>query len=1232
MKKYITFLSVLALLVSCVAFSVSAATARVEYCEYCQKEVEWTAWTTANKGLSSVETGHYYLTEDIYGSTQKIAKGTVCLDLNGHTLQSAGRALLSSGKQYSTPIFNVMDSKGGGYVISNPGTNNASGGTVTASYGGVFNLYGGTLQYISGEGSIATVGGVVCASGDSTSGVGTFNMYGGCVDASQCQMVKDTKNSVSGNKDGCGAAIAVYGGSKLNLRGGQVVAGKAELEEGRGDCVYINSTADKVVIAKAAQVDDIWFDEDPSASLTVSGIYTGTAQLSAKVNQGEGVVIGKVTANADISGGKVTYTADSYFVDVTVAGLVLTQNPTPDGVAGTEPTGARIEYCEYCKTEVEWTAWTTADHKTLSEVATGHYYLKEDISGSAQKIIKGEVCLDLNGHTIQSNMRSLLISGAQYANPLLSVMDSKGGGQVVTNAGSNNAGGGLATVSGGGVFNLYGGTLKYITGAKSITTLGGVIGVSGTSKATSVFNMYGGCVDASQCQLVADTGSYINDTMDGCGAAIAVYSYGNLALRGGKVIGGEALEGVGRGDCVFVSNKTEQVVVANDAQIDEIWFDLAKPADSLTISGTYTGTLKINGNTAPVEGDVVSKATENTDISNAKITHTAEGFYVVGSEEGPVLTKVNPNATAVVIDGEKVTSYNDLNEAVANANGNLIRLNENVSYTVTVDADTYLDLNGRSITGKVQVTEGKTLYCLDAATDDYTIGDGVYGKLTDVSGNVAGIPQGTGLVANPYLMHTENGEITFHCMGLKLTAMTLRGEQGGVYYKCAFGGDEIVEQYVAAYGVVLSLWGEPTADNFDTRCKATRYTGFEAGGMDTDATSTLLKNIFKTERSDFVNNVYSKMPIYGRAYMELTDGTLVFGDTANRSFKEQIQLVNEKWYDLNISQRDSAYTIYERFPSILDTWDVMNIQAYQDTSKDGVLKILNISNSHGQDAIWQLPMVLSAEMPEQEYVIVEMYQSYALTEHIQAAKNDSPVYHYQVNTGGFWETLTTEETLSHGLLTENWDYIMMNESSRHLGLESKMSQGMVDWFADYIMEHVGHNPKLLYDMTWASPTDERFYTDSTRQQATATFKGTYTQDYGFDHVNHYNKLVELTKKYLIGHEKFHMIMFNATPVQYAGEVLGVPQYEETQTFDLYRDYTHISDYARLIVAYNMYCQLLKPEGLTEVNIDTILWQNRAPWNGRNKKLGDITLTEEHKQVLIKSVNWTLNHPLSVTAE
>ena len=75
-----------------------------------------TAWSGSAKGDSKPGTGHYYLKDSFSISSQKIAMGTVCIDLNGNTLESVGRALLSSGKQCENPIINVMDSKGGGYV------------------------------------------------------------------------------------------------------------------------------------------------------------------------------------------------------------------------------------------------------------------------------------------------------------------------------------------------------------------------------------------------------------------------------------------------------------------------------------------------------------------------------------------------------------------------------------------------------------------------------------------------------------------------------------------------------------------------------------------------------------------------------------------------------------------------------------------------------------------------------------------------------------------------------------------------------------------------------------------------------------------------------------------------------------------------------------------------------------------------------------------------------------
>lgn len=293
------------------------------------------------------------------------------------------------------------------------------------------------------------------------------------------------------------------------------------------------------------------------------------------------------------------------------------------------------------------------------------------------------------------------------------------------------------------------------------------------------------------------------------------------------------------------------------------------------------------------------------------------------------------------------------------------------------------------------------------------------------------------------------------------------------------------------------------------------------------------------------------------------------------------------------------------------------------------MRILNISNSHGMDSVWLLPLVLKAELPEQEFLVAELYQAYALTEHIQAAKDDASEHIYYTSTGDVW-TKERNVSIKQALQAEHWDVIMFNESSRHLGLEEKMSQGMVDWFRSYILENIDYQPTLLYNMTWSNPTDDRLYEDEARQQAPFGFRNTYTRNYGYDHVNHYNKLVELTKKYLVNNRGFHKLIYGAKPVQYAGEVLGVPQYDPEQKLDLYRDYTHISDFARLMVAYQWYCQMFRVKELTDVKVDVI----PAPWRAtvRQQKLGDQAITQTHKSIIIKSVNETLEDPFTIPAK
>lgn len=298
----------------------------------------------------------------------------------------------------------------------------------------------------------------------------------------------------------------------------------------------------------------------------------------------------------------------------------------------------------------------------------------------------------------------------------------------------------------------------------------------------------------------------------------------------------------------------------------------------------------------------------------------------------------------------------------------------------------------------------------------------------------------------------------------------------------------------------------------------------------------------------------------------------------------------------------------------------------QSPEEAAVLKILNIGNSHGQDAVWQLYDVLKAEMPEQEIVVADLYFPGALFEHVDNVKNEAAEYEYCENANGQWK-ITKATTIAYGLAQHHWDYVVFNESSRHLGLDKWMTDGNLQWFIDYIDQQLDYDYKLVYDMTWSSPTDEIFYTDPGRMQPPDTFKSSYMRDYGFDRVKHYNALVEKTKQYIEPNESFDHVLHLATPVQYATEILKVPQADQFRTMDMYRDYTHLSDFARLMVAYMFYAELFGVEQIDDVKIDVIPARMRA--TSREKAFGDLQITQEHKDIIIESVNHALKNPLSI---
>ena len=117
-------------------------------------------------------------------------------------------------------------------------------------------------------------------------------------------------------------------------------------------------------------------------------------------------------------------------------------------------------------------------------------------------------------------------------------------------------------------------------------------------------------------------------------------------------------------------------------------------------------------------------------------------------------------------------------------------------------------------------------------------------------------------------------------------------------------------------------------------------------------------------------------------------------------------------------------------------------------------------------------------------------------------------------------------------------------------------------------------------------------------------------------------MLAMLEKYVEPIEGIDGILYSATPIQYATEVMGVSQ------IDMYRDYIHLSDYGRLYIAYLWYAQFYGLDSIEEVNVDVIEAHLRQ-WRWVSK--GDVVLTEQMKAWIVEAVNYTLQHPKEMPA-
>ena len=165
--------------------------------------------------------------------------------------------------------------------------------------------------------------------------------------------------------------------------------------------------------------------------------------------------------------------------------------------------------------------------------------------------------------------------------------------------------------------------------------------------------------------------------------------------------------------------------------------------------------------------------------------------------------------------------------------------------------------------------------------------------------------------------------------------------------------------------------------------------------------------------------------------------------------------------------------------------------------------------------------------------------------------------------------------------------------------------------------------KLGYNVTWSDPTSALLYTPD-RKAVPANYRENFTKYFGGSRNAYYSAICNNIAKYIEPNDAYDLILYPGTAIQYASETHGVPEADPNRNYDLYRDYVHLSDFGRLIAAYQVYAQYFGLEELTSVNLDVVEANMRATY--REVAFGDFVLTQQHKEAILASVNYALKNP------
>lgn len=283
--------------------------------------------------------------------------------------------------------------------------------------------------------------------------------------------------------------------------------------------------------------------------------------------------------------------------------------------------------------------------------------------------------------------------------------------------------------------------------------------------------------------------------------------------------------------------------------------------------------------------------------------------------------------------------------------------------------------------------------------------------------------------------------------------------------------------------------------------------------------------------------------------------------------------------------------------------------------------ILIVGNSHSVDAFWLLYQAYMDQHPDTDLCVgILHYGGGSIDEHIKFATEKDDVIRYYRNDSGKWKIqygVTTEYVLKD----QPWNIVLMQPAKEDLADETLNKDGRHQ-LAEIIDSYVTAPHKLMWHISWPSPNDETFFSPDYIRQPPQGYKDKLTRLYGFNPVNQFSLMLSQTKKNILTDPLYDDAVCSGAAIMHA---LLVQEYAQ---LDLWRDYTHLSDYGRLMVGYALVAQFTDtPVESVGIDLITVGWRHK-----QNADQGELIITDEMKQGIIKAAAYAMATPWEMPAK